>query len=47
VFMAFFAEANQISWVQFLKFQVLATLGNIIGGVFLVATVKYAHSRRH
>ncbi|MCY7329731.1 MAG: formate/nitrite transporter family protein [Saprospiraceae bacterium] len=46
VFMAFFAEANQISWGQFLKFQVLATLGNIIGGVFLVAVVKYAHSRR-
>ncbi len=47
VFMAFFAEANQISGVQFLKFQALATLGNIIGGVFLVAIVKYAHSRRH
>ncbi len=47
VFMAFFAEANEISWVQFLKFQVLATLGNIIGGVFLVAMVKYAHSKRH
>ncbi len=47
VFMAFFAEANQISWVEFLKFQVLATLGNIIGGVFLVAVVKFAHSKRH
>jgi len=47
VFMAFFGEANKISWDQFLKFQVLATLGNIIGGVFLVATVKYAHSKRH
>lgn len=47
VFMAFFAEANQISLVQFLKFQGLATLGNIIGGVFLVAVVKYAHSKRH
>jgi len=47
VFMAFFAEANEMSWVQFLKFQVLATLGNIIGGVFLVAMVKYAHSKRH
>ena len=47
VFMAFFAEANEISWVQFLKFQVLATIGNIIGGVFLVAMVKYAHSKRH
>jgi len=47
VFMAFFAEANKITWLQFLKFQVLATLGNIIGGVFLVSTVKFAHSRRH
>jgi formate/nitrite transporter FocA (FNT family) len=47
VFMAFFAEANQISWQQFLKFQTLATLGNIIGGVFLVAVVKFAHSKRH
>ena len=47
VFVAFFAEANQISLAQFLKFQGLATLGNIIGGVFLVAIVKYAHSRRH
>lgn len=47
VFMAFFAEANQISWLLFLKFQALATLGNIIGGVFLVAVVKFAHSKRH
>jgi len=47
VFMAFFAEANQISWLQFFKFQALATLGNIIGGVFLVAVVKFAHSKRH
>lgn len=47
VFMAFFAEANQISWFEFLKFQALATLGNIIGGVFLVAVVKFAHSKRH
>jgi len=47
VFMAFFAEANHITWIQFLKFQALATLGNIIGGVFLVAFVKFAHSKRH
>jgi len=46
VFMAFFTEANQISWGQFLRFQVLSTLGNIIGGVFLVAIIKYAHSSR-
>ncbi len=47
VFMAFFVEADHISWVEFLKFQTLATIGNIIGGVFLVALVKYAHSKRH
>jgi len=47
VFMAFFAEANKITLGEFLKFQGLATLGNIIGGVFLVAMVKFAHSKRH
>jgi len=47
VFMAFWGNANHVSWLQFLKFQVLATIGNIIGGVFLVAIVKYAHSKRH
>lgn len=47
VFMAFFSEANQISWFQFFKFQGLATLGNIIGGVILVSVVKFAHSKRH
>ena len=47
VFMAFFGEANQISLGQFLKFQGLATLGNIIGGVLIVAAVKFAHSKRH
>jgi formate/nitrite transporter FocA (FNT family) len=47
VFMAFFAEANQITLGQFLQFQGLATLGNIIGGVILVAVVKFAHSKRH
>ncbi len=47
VFMAFFGEANKISLGEFLKFQGLATLGNIIGGVFIVAMVKFAHSKRH
>jgi formate/nitrite transporter FocA (FNT family) len=47
VFMAFFSEANHFNLLQFLKFQGLATLGNIIGGVFLVAVVKFAHSKRH
>lgn len=47
VFMAFFAEANQITLGQFLQFQGLATLGNILGGVILVAVLKFAHSKRH
>ena len=47
VFMAFFAEANTVSLAEFLKFQSLATIGNIIGGVLLVAVVKFAHSKRH
>ena len=47
VFIAFFAEANKMTWSQVLKFQGLATLGNIIGGVILVAVVKFAHSKRH
>ena len=46
MFMAFFADANDISALEFLKFQSLSTLGNIIGGVVLVAFVKYAHSKR-
>jgi len=47
LFMAFFGHANQITPLQFLKFQALTTLGNIIGGVVLVAIVKFAHSKRH
>ena len=46
VFMAFFGNANDVSGIEFLKFQGLSTLGNIIGGVGLVALVKYAHSKR-
>jgi formate-nitrite transporter family protein len=46
IFMAFFGNANRISWIDFLKFQGIATLGNIIGGVVLVASIKYAHSKR-
>ena len=46
IFMAYFANANNITGLEFLKFQGLATLGNIIGGVVLVALVKYAHSKR-
>lgn len=46
LFMAFFGKANQISWLDFVKFQSISTLGNITGGVVLVAIVKYAHSKR-
>lgn len=46
VFMAFFSNANKITLVDFLKFQSISTLGNIIGGVVLVALVKFAHSKR-
>jgi formate-nitrite transporter family protein len=46
IFMAYFGNSNKISGVDFLKFQGLATLGNIIGGVVLVALVKFAHSKR-
>ena len=46
IFMAFFGNANDVSGLEFLKFQGLSTLGNIIGGVVLVALVKYAHSKR-
>ena len=46
IFMAYFGSANNISGLEFIKFQSLATLGNIIGGVVMVALVKYGHSRR-
>jgi formate/nitrite transporter FocA (FNT family) len=46
IFMAYFGSANNISGLEFIKFQSLATLGNIIGGVVLVALVKYGHSKR-
>ena len=46
IFMAYFANANNISGLEFFKFQALSTVGNIIGGVVLVALVKYGHSKR-
>ena len=46
IFMAYFGSANNISGLEFIRFQSLATLGNIIGGVVLVALVKYGHSKR-
>ena len=46
IFMAYFGSANDVSGLEFIRFQSLATLGNIIGGVVLVALVKYGHSKR-
>jgi formate/nitrite transporter FocA (FNT family) len=46
VFMAYFSDANKITAIDFLKFQSITTIGNIIGGVFIVALVKYSHSKR-
>ena len=46
IFMAYFGNAKDVTGAEFLKFQGIATLGNIIGGVVLVALVKYAHSKR-
>jgi formate-nitrite transporter family protein len=47
IFMAFFGEANKIKWKEFLKFQGISTIGNIIGGVVLVAIIKFSHSKRN
>ena len=46
IFMAYFGSANDVSGLEFIRFQSLATLGNIIGGVVLVALIKYGHSKR-
>jgi formate/nitrite transporter FocA (FNT family) len=35
-----------VTWADFGRFLLWATLGNIIGGVLLVALVKYGHSAR-
>ncbi|MFZ4105060.1 formate/nitrite transporter family protein [Flavobacterium sp.] len=47
IFMAYLSSANHVSGFDFFKFQALSTLGNIIGGVILVAFVKYGHSKRN
>lgn len=46
IFMAFFDNSHPLTLTDFLTFQGWATLGNIVGGVGLVAVVKYAHSKR-
>ena len=46
IFMVYFGNAKDVTGAEFLKFQGIATLGNIIGGVVLVALVKFAHSKR-
>ena len=46
VFMAVVSKADKITWADFFTFQGIATLGNIIGGVVIVALLKFAHSKR-
>ena len=46
VFMAVVSKADKITWADFFTFQGIATLGNIIGGVVIVAFLKFAHSKR-
>lgn len=35
--------SNSVTWVDYLRVQGLATLGNIIGGVVFVAFIKFSH----
>ncbi len=44
VFTGFLTQA-EISLYDYLNVQLWATLGNIIGGVFFVALIKYGHTR--
>lgn len=37
---------QEYTLVQFFHFLIWATVGNVIGGVFFVALVKYSHARR-
>ncbi|MGK7393075.1 MAG: formate/nitrite transporter family protein [Candidatus Cyclobacteriaceae bacterium M3_2C_046] len=37
---------NNITFSDYLHFQIWATLGNAIGGVFFVAIIKYSHTKR-
>ncbi len=40
-----FLVSSEINWLQYLKFQVWTTLGNMIGGVVFVALIKFSHVR--
>lgn len=42
-----FLMSPEIHFMDYLKFQVWATLGNAIGGTFFVAILKYSHVRLH
>lgn len=37
---------GDLSFMQYLQFMLLATAGNIIGGVFFVAVLKYSHTQQ-
>lgn len=36
---------SSIGFMDYLQFQLFTTIGNVIGGVFFVAVLKYSHSR--
>jgi len=38
--------APDLRWSDALRFLVVATTGNAIGGVFFVALIKYGHASR-
>ncbi len=39
-------SGDKVSWTALGKFQLWSTLGNILGGVFFVALLKYSHTVR-
>lgn len=40
-----FLSSSEITFIHYLKFQIWASLGNVIGGSFFVAVLKYSHIR--
>lgn len=37
---------DKLTWMDLINFQIWSTLGNIIGGIFFVAIIKYNHTVR-
>lgn len=46
VFAGLVVPGDKVSWADLGKFQLWSTLGNILGGVFFVALLKYSHTVR-